>query len=110
MNARRLTHALLLILALLASQSAYAIHTHHDEAVGGEERCELCLYGAKFGSFQPVIAVGATVPRAERISERSRQLIYRPPSVWYRNPRAPPRALDRQHPFMILPCPLSGRG
>ena len=38
---RRLGRTLLLIVVFLAGQSTYAIHTHHDETTGGEERCVL---------------------------------------------------------------------
>ncbi len=91
MNARHLTFALLLALALLAGQSTSAAHSHHDEANGVDETCELCLQGAKLDSFQPVVAFAHVVPGPQVIRVRPRPTTVQSLSVRHQNPRAPPR-------------------
>lgn len=91
MNMFRLIHPLLLMLALLAGQLAYAAHSHHDEADNGDETCELCLQGAKLDSFQPAVPFAHAIPGAPGVRVPSCQTIYLPLSIRQQNPRAPPR-------------------
>ncbi len=92
MNTRRLSHALLLILALLAGQLADAAHSHHDETDGGDDTCELCLQGAKLDSFQPAAALAPAILSGRgRMPVRSHQTVYQPISARHHYPRAPPR-------------------
>ncbi len=91
MNTRRHTLVLLLALALLAGQSTSAAHSHHDEANGGDETCELCLQGAKLDSFQPVVAFAHVVPGLQVTRVRPRPTTVQLLSVRHQNPRGPPR-------------------